>query len=54
MVVTCSVCRDVVHTSGGYILRHFIKGHHMPRVICSGSGMSVVSDCCDLNIGVRD
>ena len=53
MASTSSIIIDF--TDHGYKINTIaLLGHHMPRVICSGSGMSVVSDCCDLNIGVRD
>lgn len=48
-VVVCPVCRDVVHTSAGYILRHG-SNYHGRFSVCSGSGTSYVqpSDCCGI------
>lgn len=43
MVVVCPVCRDVVHTSSGYILRHGAK-HHGMFLVCAGSGTIY---CCN-------
>lgn len=37
MVITCCVCREVVHTSNGYILEHGVYIHGVFHV-CSGSG----------------
>lgn len=37
MVVVCSVCREVVHVSCGYILDHGITVHGSFK-ICAGSG----------------
>lgn len=42
MVVVCPVCRDVVHTSCGYIIRHGPRAHGTV-VVCSGSGTPYVS-----------
>lgn len=42
MVITCPVCREAVHVSCGYIVRHGSKYH-----VCSGSGERYVeSSCC--------
>lgn len=47
MVVVCPVCRDVVHVTAGYILRHGFKSHGVLNV-CAGSGTSYCNseDCC--------
>lgn len=41
-VVVCPVCREVVHTTAGYILRHGFKNHGR-IMVCSGSGTPYVS-----------
>lgn len=41
MVVVCDVCRDVVHASGGYLVRHGVR-HHGIFHLCAGSGRPVV------------
>lgn len=49
MVVTCPVCREVVHVSCGYIVRHGTRDHGVLRSICSGSGSPLhgfVDSCC--------
>lgn len=47
MVVPCPVCRDLVHTSSGYIVRHGAR-HHGVFSPCAGSATAVCSigDCC--------
>lgn len=45
MVVDCPVCREVVHTSGGYILDHGQK-HHGRIIKCIGSGSKISCDVC--------
>lgn len=47
MVVVCSVCRDVVHVSGIYILPHGAR-YHGNFVQCAGSNTPIVdiSSCC--------
>lgn len=49
MVVGCPVCREVVHVSSGYIVRHGAR-HHGVFSLCSGSGTPYVSvdTCCSL------
>lgn len=49
MVVVCPVCRQVVHTTQGVILRHLVKGRSIPGV-CSGSGSPVcrADSCCNV------
>lgn len=49
MVVVCPVCREVVHTSCGYILRHGSKYHGFSAV-CAGSGTSYcfTDSCCSV------
>lgn len=42
MVVVCPVCREVVHLSCGYIVRHGVR-YHSKFNICSGSGTPYVS-----------
>lgn len=44
MTVVCPVCRDVVHVSCGFILRHGFR-YHLKFQICSGSGMPYVVSC---------
>lgn len=47
MVITCPVCREVVHVSAGYITRHGSR-HHGHVNVCSGSGTPycVSESCC--------
>jgi len=47
MVVVCPVCRDVVHTSNGYILPHGTT-YHGKFSLCAGSRSPycVNSDSC--------
>lgn len=47
MVAVCPVCREVVHVSCGYILRHGSSVHSMFSE-CAGSGTPycVSSDSC--------
>lgn len=49
MVISCPVCRDVVHVSQGYILRHGYS-HHGLFDLCAGSGTPITSivECCGL------
>lgn len=46
-MLTCPVCREVLHLSGGVIVRHGYSAHGS-FVVCSGSGtpISCVLDCC--------
>lgn len=44
MVVVCPVCREVVHTSGGYILNHGATSHGNVD-ICAGSGTPYAVKC---------
>lgn len=48
MVVVCPVCREVVHTSNGYILPHGSMSHGVPKY-CAGSYslIGVKCDCSD-------
>lgn len=45
----CPVCRDVVHVSCGYIMRHGVT-HFGKFELCSGSGtpynVSIEDKCC--------
>lgn len=48
-VVVCPVCRDVVHVSCGYIVRHGFTAHSMFQ-LCAGAGMPyghVEDSCCN-------
>lgn len=47
MVITCSVCREVVHVYAGYVVRHGAT-HNGLFSVCAGSGVPVCgsSDCC--------
>lgn len=49
MVAVCPVCREVVHISAGFILRHG-STVHLSFKECAGSGTpycsSVTDSCC--------
>lgn len=48
MVVVCDVCREVVHVSAGYIVRHGSRTHGVVSV-CAGSGRpyaGFLDSCC--------
>jgi len=49
MVVVCPQCREVVHVSAGYILRHG-STYHGRFDTCSRSGTPYCStdDCCNI------
>lgn len=48
-VAVCPVCREVVHVSVGYILRHGFRVHGYFKE-CSGSGTPYCdsADCCSV------
>lgn len=48
MAVVCPVCREVVHVSAGYVVRHGVR-HHLSFVECSASGtpyLCIEDGCC--------
>lgn len=47
MVVVCPDCRELVHVSAGYLLRHGSKAHGKLHP-CSGSGKPYAQDCCGI------
>lgn len=44
MAVVCPICREVVHVSCGYIVRHGYTVHSVFKT-CAGSGSSYMSIC---------
>lgn len=50
LVVVCPVCREMVHTYNGYILKHGIK-YHGKEDLCAGSETPyslTIEGCCSL------